>query len=254
MKKESITLYLFYIISLSVIFFNGVDSSLLYQSAFLDNKTYSNFNYLHFLFSLLGGWFIGYFFTKRVVYQYKLSYILRISFLLSSISIFIQYQRHHFLPRDFEQVIFDNTLCSVVLGLMSYSMSRLFTEKNQLSYFKSHKFYWISITFIGFLYSQLITEKNIETAFILNGLIYFFAYIFFIFNDFEITHIMQETQKEKLFSYIFIGIMIISLILFSNLLIKITPIAEQSYMLWINGFFLLIEMTQKNKNFIKKGS
>lgn len=252
MKKDSFILYLFYIISLSVLFFNGVDSSLLYQSAFLDNKTYTNFNYIHFVFSLFGGWIIGFFFTKRAVYQYKLTYILRISFLLSSISIFIQYQRHHFLPRDFEQVIFDNTLCSVVLGLMSYSISRLFNEKNQLSYFKNHKMYWVVITFIGFLYSQMITEKNIETAFILNGLIYFFAYLFFIFNNCESMNIFEEVVKEKLFSYILIFILIISVILFYNSLIHFIPIAEKSYMLWINGAFLLFETTQKNKNFIKK--
>lgn len=254
MKKNSFILYLFYIISLSVLFFNGVDSSLLYQSAFLDNKTYTNFNYLHFVFSILGGWFIGFFFTKRAVYQYKLTYILRISFLLSSISIFIQYQRHHFLPRDFEQIIFDNTLCSVVLGLMSYSISRLFNEKNQLSYFKKHKFYWVTITLVGFLYSQLISQKNLETAFILNGLIYFFAYLFFVFNNCEKMNLFEEIIKEKLFSYIFIFILIISFLLFSNLLIKFSPIAEKSYMLWINGIFLLFEMTQKNKNFIKKGN
>lgn len=254
MKKTSFILYLFYIISLSVLFFNGLDSSLLYQSAFLDNKIYTNFNYLHFTFSLFGGWFIGFFFTKKAVYQYRLTYILRISFLLSSISIFIQYQRHHFLSRDFEQIIFDNTLCSVVLGLMSYSISRLFNEKNQLSYFKNHKFYWIIITLIGFLYSQLITEKNIETAFILNGLIYFLAYLFFVFNDCETMNIFEEVVKEKLFSYIFIFIMILSIILFFNLLIKFIPIAEKSYMLWINSIFLIFEMTQKNKNFIKKGN
>lgn len=254
MKKDSLILYLFYIISLSVLFFNGVDSSLLYQSAFLDNKVYTNFNYLHFALSILGGWFIGFFFTKRAVYQYKLTYILRISFLLSSISIFIQYQRHHFLSRDFEQIIFDNTLCSVVLGLMSYSISRLFNEKNQLSYFKTHKFYWIVITVIGFLYSQLITEKNIETAFILNGLIYFLAYLFFIFNNCETMNIFKDIIKEQLFSYIFILIMIISIILFSNLLVKFIPIAEKSYMLWINAIFLLFEMTQKRKNFIIKGN
>lgn len=233
--------YIFYIISLTVIFFNGIDSSLLFQSAFLDGKVYTDFQYFHFFLSLFGGFLFGFFITKKAVYQYTLSYILKISFLLSSVSIFIQYQRHHFLNRDFEQIIFDNTLCSIVLGLMSYSISRLLKDKNQLDFFKKEKFYWIIISILGFFYSQLITPKNLETAFLLNGLIYFLSYIFFLFYNPEKMNVFTEIKKEKLFSYIFSCIFILSVILLSNCLVSFTFMAEKSYMLYITMFFLIIE-------------
>lgn len=251
MKKNSFAIYLFYIISLSVLFFNGVDSSLLYQTAFRDGKVYSNANYFHFIFSFFGGWFIGFIFTKKFVYKHNISYILRLSFLLSSISIFIQYQKYHFAVRDFEQIIYDNFQCSLVLGLMTYSVSRLLNEKNQLNYFRQHKFYWVIISILGFFYSQLITEKNIETAFILNGFIYFISYLIFLFYDLNKIDMFQEVSKEKLFSYIFIFIMFISFVLFSNFLVGIKQISEQSYMLYINVIFLLFEATQNRKNEIK---
>ena len=252
MKKSPFNIYVFYIICLSVLFFNGVDSSLLYQSAFLDGKTYSNENYLHFFLSFAGGLFIGFFFTKKFVQQYNLSYILRVSFLLAASSIFVQYQKHHFGAREFEQIILDNFICSLILGLMTYSISRLLNDKNQLSYFRKHKFYWIFITVFGFFYSQLVSEKNIETAFILNGLIYFFSYVFFLIYDVNKIDITQEVVKEKLFSYVFLFIFAISFIVFSNFLIHITPIAEQSYMLYITALFLLFEGTQNRKNKIKQ--
>lgn len=238
---KTITSYLFYFISLITLFFNGIDSSLLYQSAFLVNDKYTLFNYFHYAFSIIAGWGIGYFFIKKLIYNYNLNYVLRISFLLSSISLFIQYQRHHFMQRPFEQIIVDNLLCYIVLSVLYYSLMRLSEDKNLISHFKKQKKFFFIISILGFFYSELITQSNLESAFIANGLFYFIAYIFFLFFNVNKLDLFQEINIKKLFISMLIFILVIGLLLFFNLLISFKSIAEESYMLYINLIFILLE-------------
>ena len=244
--KQSNLLYTFII---TIIFFSGFDGSLLYQRTFLDNKTYTHFEYAHFFLALVGGWFIGYFSIQKIVYKYHLNYIFRVSLLISSLSIWIQYKTNHHSTLDmFSQTIINNLFCSILLGLLSYSLMRLIKNPNKLEYIKRQNIYSLIIIILGFFYSETLTEETLNSGFLISSLIYLIAYLVFLKNNVEKINLTDKLNPLIPILSATVIILISIFIVSSRRLEYFYYFSEESSPILVYVFFLFYEAIQHSKN------
>lgn len=246
---------LFYSLILITIFFSGFDGSLLYHRSFLDTDIRTIYEYFHFFFSVFAGWFVGYFLIQKIVNKYDLNYIFRVSLLISSLTIWTQYKKlHHSMDNTFSYLIIDNVICSILLGLLSYSLVRILKGKNEVSSIKKHKTYSLLFLILGAIYSFTLTDARLSSGFLISSLVYFFAYLFFLFNKLEKLDYSIKLNSIFPVSITSIVILLSSLIVYSGLLEspKLSFYNEESYPLFIYLIFLLFEASQQNINKITK--
>jgi hypothetical protein len=243
---------LFYTTLLTVIFFSGMDGSLLYQRTFLESETHTTMEYLHFWFSVFGGWFVGYFLTRKMVDKYNLNYIFRVSLLIAAISIWTQYKTHHHsMERLFSQLIINNVYCSILLGLLSYSIVKIMNGKNELEYMKTQKIYSFIALILGLFYSYTLTDNRLGSGFLLSTFIYFATYLYFLKNgldklDYNIKLVPSVPMALTCF-IILSGIAIVYLQFLENFKF----LSEEAYPVMVFVLFLIFEATQHDKNMIK---
>lgn len=244
---------IFYTAVLTIIFFSGFDGSLLYQRTFLDNETHTLYEYAHFYFSVFGGWFVGYFLIRRMVDQYTPNYIFRVSLLIASLSIWIQYKTHHHsMERLFSQLIIDNVFCAVLLGLLSHSLIRIINGKNELYSIKSKKNYSVLVLLLGFIYSYTLTDEKLGSGFLLSTLIYFLAYLYFLINS--IDKLDYQVKRNPMIPMVFASLIITAsiAIVYFRVLESFKSFSEYAYPIMIFMPFLFFEATQHTKNRVKE--
>jgi hypothetical protein len=243
---------LFYTALLLVIFFSGMDGSLLYQRTFLDIEIHTLNEYFQFYFAAFGGWFIGYFLIRKMVSKYELNYIFRVSLLVATISIWTQYKtNHHSMERLFSQLIIDNVYCSVLLGLLSYSVVRIMNGKNELEYMKKQKLYSLIALLLGAFYSYTLTDSKLDSGFLLSTLIYFLTYLYFLKNGLDKLDYNVRLNPAIPMGFTCFIILIGIATVYFRFLENLKFYSEESYPVMVFVLFLIFEATQHKKNMLK---
>ena len=243
---------IFYTALLTVIFFSGMDGSLLYQRTFLEDEVRTLGEHIHFWLSAIGGWLVGYLLIKKVVEKYNLNYIFRVSLLIAAISIWTQYKTHHHsMERLFSQLIINNVYCSLLLGLLSYSIVKIMNGKNELEYMKSQKIYSFIAVTLGLFYSYTLTDDRLGSGFLLSTFVYFTAYLYFLKNGIEKLDYNVKLVPSVPMALTCLIILGGIAIVYFKVLQDIKLIAEEAYPVMLFVLFLIFEATQHDKNMIK---
>lgn len=243
---------IFYTALLTVIFFSGMDGSLLYQRTFLEDEVHTLNEHIHFWLSAIGGWLVGYLLIRKVVEKYNLNYIFRVSLLIAAISIWTQYKTHHHsMERLFSQLVINNVYCSILLGLLSYSIVKIMNGKNELEYMKSQKIYSVIALILGLFYSYTLTDDRLGSGFLLSTFVYFTAYLYFLKNGIEkLDYNVKLVPSVPMALTCFIIIGGIAVVYF-KVLQDIKLIAEEAYPIMLFVLFLIFEAIQHDKNLVK---
>lgn len=223
---------LFYVLFFIIIFFNGLDNVLLYDRTFIPNQKFEFINYFHFYSGFLASWLIGYFVIQKIVKKYEPSYVLRVSLLISSLIIWIQYQYlEHQMEYLFSKTIVDNLICSINLNLMYYSVISFTKKDKNFVLIKKNYYYLFFMFFLGMIYSNMINYDNLSSGFLISSLIYFCCYLFLFIFKIDDLNTSEIDYKYILFKATVLTFLLVFLCVFmlkSKFLNNFTFLSESS--------------------------
>lgn len=170
------------------LFFTGFDSLLIWKRTFLENKSYDNFQYIHYFASIIGGWILGILFFKRMIPKYPLDFMLQSSLLIAALSTWSQFRVISQGNSDLFSInVFLNLVFNIAMGFLIYNLKFILDKREEIKYAAQTTIVIALCTAISFILSVIFVRNNFQYYFLITSLTYLAGHYYFRnfnFNEF----------------------------------------------------------------------